>query len=168
MWSLLPSALSLGAVAAAALLLARKRPSPPPRIVQRRKAARALVVALLVQTLHFIEESASGFHHEFPATFGLPGMSFGAFAAFNLLCIGVWVAAIPGVRAGHSLAYFAAWFLALAGMLNGIAHPLLAVAADGYFPGLVSSPVIAAAGLWLWQRLRRATRPMRTPPAQMP
>ena len=53
----------------------------------------------------------------------------------------------------------AAWFLAIAGMFNGIAHPLLAVAAGGYFPGLASSPFIGAASVWLWFRLRSATRP---------
>ena len=41
------------------------------------------------------------------------------------------------------LAALAAWFLAIAGMFNGIAHPLLALASGGYFPGLVSSPFIA-------------------------
>ncbi|MCP5090226.1 MAG: hypothetical protein GY949_04810, partial [Gammaproteobacteria bacterium] len=58
-----------------------------------------------------------------------------------------------------SFAYFAAWFLAIAGMLNGVAHPLLAIAAGGYFPGLITSPFIGAAGVWLWLGLRKATRP---------
>jgi hypothetical protein len=40
--------------------------------------------------------------------------------------------------------------LALAGMINGIAHPLLAVAAEGYFPGLLSYPFIGAASIWLF------------------
>jgi len=43
-------------------------------------------------------------------------------------------------------------------MANAIAHPLLAVAAGGYFPGLVSSPFIGAAGVWLWVNLERSTR----------
>lgn len=166
--SLLPSALALAAVAAAALLLARSRPSPQPRVVQRRKAARALAVALLVHTVHFLEEASSGFHVQFPATFGLPEMPFAIFTVFNLALIVVWIASIPGVRAGRQGALFAAWFLAIAGMLNGIAHPLLALASDDYFPGLVSSLLLAAAGFWLWQRLRRATRPLRNPPAPPP
>jgi hypothetical protein len=67
------------------------------------------------------------------------------------------------VRSARAPALFAAWFLAIAGMVNGIAHPLLAVAAGGYFPGLISSPVIGSAGVWLWVRLRRATLPRTTP-----
>jgi len=46
--------------------------------------------------------------------------------------------------------------VALAGMLNAIAHPLLALAANCYFPGLVTSPFIGAAALWLWSKLQRA------------
>ena len=64
---------------------------------------------------------------------------------------------VPGVGAGRRLAFFAAWFLALAGLLNGVAHPAFAVGVGGYFPGLVTSPFIGAAGIWLWLRLRQTT-----------
>mgnify|MGYP001811772706 CR=1 FL=1 len=84
-------------------------------------------------------------------------MSLPVFLGFNLVWIAIWVASIPGLRSGSAGAFFAAWFLAIAGALNGIAHPLLAVAAGGYFPGLLSSPLIGAAGVWLWLRLRAAT-----------
>jgi len=50
-------------------------------------------------------------------------------------------------------------FLAPTAMLNAIAHPLMAVAVNGYFPGLISSPLIGLAGLWLWLKLRDAVRP---------
>ena len=85
-------------------------------------------------------------------------MPFAGFMAFNLVWLVLWLASIPGVYAGRTAAMFAAWFLALAGMLNGIAHPLLAAAAGGYFPGLVTSPFIGLSALLLWQRLRHATR----------
>lgn len=73
------------------------------------------------------------------------------------------MAALHLVQSRHSpsesvIERFAAWFLAIAGMINGIAHLLLAISADGYFPGLVNSPFIGIAGVWLWLRLRRATR----------
>ena len=42
-----------------------------------------------------------------------------------------------------------------------VGHPLLALAQGGYFPGLISSPFVAAACFWLWQRLRRATEQAR-------
>ena len=41
---------------------------------------------------------------------------------------------------------------------TGTGKTLLAIAAGGYFPGLVSSPFIGVAGVWLYLRLRGATR----------
>jgi len=38
-------------------------------------------------------------------------------------------------------------------MVNGIAHPLLAVDAAGYFPGLITAPMLGVAGAALWMRL---------------
>ena len=156
--SLLPSAFVLGLAALAALLLVLSRRSPPENVAERLAAARALAVAVGVQSVHFAEEVGTGFHERFPALLGLPAMPVSFFVAFNLTWIGIWVASVPGLRAARPAAFFAAWFLAIAGMLNGIAHPLLAVAADGYFPGLVSSPVIGVASARVWIRLRGATR----------
>ena len=157
MQSLLPSAVALGLVALAALALARSRPSAPDRVEERRQAARALAVALAVQAVHFTEELATGFPERLGALFALPPMPLWLFVAFNAAWLGAWAASVPGLRSARPAAFFAAWFLALAGMGNGVAHPLLAVAADGYFPGLLTSPAIAAAALWLWIRLRDAT-----------
>jgi hypothetical protein len=124
---------------------------------ERLAAARALAVATVVQGLHFAEEASTGFHERLGALLGLPGMSFSFFVVFNLAWLGIWVASVPGLRSARAAAFFAAWFLAIAGMFNGIAHPLLALAAGDYFPGLVSSPFIAGASAWLWLRLRAAT-----------
>lgn len=84
-------------------------------------------------------------------------MSFSFFVAFNVTWLVIWAVSVRVLRTGHRGAFFAAWFLAIAGMINGVAHPLLALAAGGYFPGLVSSPFVAAACLLLWLRLRAAT-----------
>jgi hypothetical protein len=80
------------------------------------------------------------------------------FLLFNLLWIGVWIASVPGLRSARSGAFFAAWFLAIAGIVNGIAHPLLALASGGYFPGLWTSPIIGGICVLLWLRLHKATR----------
>ena len=45
-----------------------------------------------------------------------------------------------------------AGFLAIGMVLNGIVHPLLSVRAGGYFPGLVTSPLVGAR-LWTSRRL---------------
>jgi hypothetical protein len=156
--SLLPSSLVLGLAAIAALLLALRRRSPPHDRAGRVAAARALALAVGVQGVHFCEEAATGFHERLGALLGLPGLPFAGFLVFNLAWLGIWIASVPGLRSAHRCAFFAAWFLAIAGMANGIAHPLLAVAAAGYFPGLISSPLIGVAAVRLWRALHRATR----------
>jgi hypothetical protein len=42
---------------------------------------------------------------------------------------------------------------------NGFGHIALASAADGYFPGLYTAPLLIAAGLWLIACLVRFERP---------
>ncbi len=152
--SLLPSAVILGLAALAAGWLAWRRVSADAEV--RRRASQALLVATLVQAVHFGEEAATGFDVRFPALLGLPPMPFAFFVGFNVAWLAAWLVAVPGVRGGRRLAYFAAWFLAIAGVLNGVGHPAFAVAVGGYFPGLVTSPCVAAAAAWLAIRLRRA------------
>jgi hypothetical protein len=159
MLSVLPSMFVLGLAALAALFLVVTRWSPPENSDERVATSHVLALCVLIQGLHFAEEAATGFHESLGSLLGLPGMPFSVFVIFNLMWLGIWVASIPGLRSARGVAFFAAWFLAIAGMVNGIAHPLLAVAAGRYFPGLVSSPVIGLASLWLWLQLRRATRP---------
>ena len=158
MLSVLPSLFILGLVALAALRLTQTRPSPPEHVNGRKSAVRALGFTVLIQAAHFSEEVMTGFHEQFPALLGLPAMPLSFFVTFNLLWLGIWIVSIPGLLAASPIAFFAAWFLAIAGMLNGIAHPLLALAANGYFPGLASSPYIGGAGIWLWLQLRKSTR----------
>jgi hypothetical protein len=157
--NLLPSIFVLGLAALAALHLALGRRSPPENMAERFAASRVLALATGLQAVHFAEEATTGFHERLGAVLGLPGIPFSGFVVFNLTWLGIWVASILGLRSGRAAAFFAAWFLAIAGMVNGIAHPLLAVAAGGYFPGVISSPLIGAASVWLWLRLRGATRP---------
>ncbi len=100
----------------------------------------------------------TGFPERLGALLGLPAMPMSFFLIFNLTWLAIWIVSVPALRAASRSAFFAAWFLAIAGIINAIAHPLLAVAAEGYFPGLVSSPFIGAAAAWLWLRLREATK----------
>ncbi len=159
MLNVLPSIIVLGLAGLAALVLALGRWSPPENVRQRRDAARVLPLSVGIQSIHFAEEAATGLHERLGALLGLPGIPLAFFVVFNLTWLGIWVASVPGLRSARAAAFFAAWFLAIAGMINLIAHPLLAIAAGGYFPGLVSSPFIGVASVWLWLRLRRATRP---------
>lgn len=157
MLSFLPSMIVLGMSMLVALFLALNRQSPPDNVAGRVAVSRALAVAVAIQSVHFAEEAATGFHERLGILLNLPGMPISSFVIFNLIWIGIWVASIPGLRSSHAAAFFAAWFLAIAGTINGIAHPLLAIAAGGYFPGLVSSPFVGVASIWLGLQLFRAT-----------
>ena len=158
MVSLLPSIIVLGLAALAAYSLTIRRISPATYSTARRSAAKALAIATAIQAVHFLEEAMNDFHLRLGAQFDLPAMPYGFFVAFNLAWIGIWIASIPGLQATRSWAFFAAWFLAIAGMLNGVLHPLLALSAGGYFPGLASSVFVAVASFVLWRRLYAATR----------
>jgi len=157
--SLLPSIFVLGLAALVSLILVQTRHSPPGKLAERTMAARALLIATGIQGVHFTEEVVTGFHESLPALFGLPAMSFSLFLAFNLVWLGIWFASVPALKSAYRFAFFAAWFLAIAGLVNGFAHPLLAIAANEYFPGLASSPFIFGASVWLWIKLRNASLP---------
>ena len=155
--SLLPSIVVLGSAALAAIVLSRIRPSPAENKSARAAAAYALAVATVIQAIHFSEEALTGFPQRLSELLGLPAMPMSFFLTFNLAWLAIWIASVPGLRSGQTLAFFSAWFLAIAGVINAIAHPLLAVTAGGYFPGLVTSPIIGVVAVMLWRRLREAT-----------
>jgi len=157
MLSLIPSIVALGLAAFAALLLALRHPSPTELSMERDTASRVLALATAIQCGHFAEEWATDFPARFPALFGLEPMPLSFFVVFNLTWIAFWIASVPLLRAARKPAFFAAWFLAIAGMLNGVAHPVMAAVSGGYFPGLISSPFIGLAGIYLWRRLDGAT-----------
>ena len=157
MWSVVPSVIILGLVAIAAVRLALIRTSPAEAQADRRDAATILAIATAIQSVHFVEEWTTGFHARFPALLGLDPMPLPFFVSFNLMWIAIWIISVPYLRLCRRAAFFAAWFLAMAGILNGVAHPMMALASGGYFPGLITSPFIGIAGVILLQRLQRAT-----------
>lgn len=162
MWSVVPSVVVLGLVAIVAARLAQSRSSPIDAAAERIAASTVLGISTAIQSTHFVEEWATGFHERFPALLGLDPMPLAFFVAFNLAWIAIWIVSIPFLRRGRKAAFFTAWFLAIAGILNGIAHPMMAMASGGYFPGLITSPFVGIAGVILWQRLQRATsKPVR-------
>jgi hypothetical protein len=149
----------LGAAAVAALVLTILRDPAHSEGPARERVVRLFLIGLALHCLHFAEEFATRFHERFPPLLGLRGWSPEFFIAFNLVWLAVWVLAALGLRAGYRPAFFPVWFFAIAAVANGIAHPLLAVVARGYFPGLVTSPLVGVAGIALWTRLLGLTRP---------
>jgi hypothetical protein len=76
------------------------------------------------------------------------------FAIANALLIvfGIWCWTFP-VRRGWPSARGVAWFWAALEIANGTIHSGLAVARAGYFPGVLTAPLLIATGAWLSKRL---------------
>lgn len=125
--------------------------------VGRERTARLFLIGLAAQCMHFMEEFVTRFQDRFPTLLGLSAWSQNFFVVFNLIWLSVWILSSIGLRRGYRLALFPVWFFAIGAIVNGIAHPMLAVVARGYFPGLVTSPIVGALGVMLWVRLQALT-----------
>lgn len=143
-------------VAAVALTVTRGAGEPDP--AARTRTAWIAAAALAVQSVHFAEELSAGFHYRFPELLGLHPWPVEFFASLNLFWIAVWALSLAGLRAGLHAALFPIWFLAVGGTVNGIAHPLLALTAGGYFPGPWTCPLSGLSGVLLLRQLRWLTR----------
>lgn len=157
--SFLWGTIAIDVLLAAALVLTLTRGPVPVEPGTRRRLTGLFVLAVAVQGVHFAEEWATGFHQRFPVLLGLPPWSVELWAGFNLAWFGIWGVSLAGLHLGWRPVLVPVWFLALACGLNCAAHPLLALAAGGYFPGLWSSPICGLVGVPLLARLARATRP---------
>ena len=144
---------------AAALLLTLCRPLLRPDPAARGRVIRLLALGIAVQGLHFAEELITKFYVEFPQFLGLSTWTSEFFVVFNLVWLAIWVLSAIALRAGMGIALFPIWFFAIAMTANGIAHPILALGARAYFPGLVTSPAVGIVGVLLWARLLAATQP---------
>jgi hypothetical protein len=105
-----------------------------------------------IQSLHFVEEWLTGFGARFPLLLGLNPWPEAFFVSFNLIWLVVWVVALLTVGRFRG-ALFPLWFLAIAAIANGLAHPLAALGTRGYFPGLVTAPLLGVTGVLLFARL---------------
>jgi hypothetical protein len=118
-----------------------------------RPTVRLAVIAVVLQAAHFMEEFTTGFHERFPELLAIAPWSMQFFVSFNLFWLAIWTLSIWGLASHRRAALFPLWFLAIGGFANGIAHPLLSAGAGGYFPGLLTSPLVGAIGFLLLQRL---------------
>lgn len=155
--SILLGTAGLSAAALVALALTIVRRPRDGDLVNRERTERLFLAGLAAQCLHFMEEAITRFPDRFPVLFGLPAWSENFFVAFNLLWLSVWILSSLGLRMGYRAALFPIWFFAIASIANGVAHPILAVAVRGYFPGLITSPLVGAIGVLIWMRLKALT-----------
>ena len=157
MLSYLPSIIILGIALITAFNYTKKRYPHLESQSERNSAANVLSITVVLQCIHFIEETITGFNVRLGQLLNIPGMSFTFFVMFNVVWIGIWIVSIFGLRSGNAFAFFAAWFLSIAGVFNGLLHPLLSIISGSYFPGTISSPFVAAASIWLWKKLNNVT-----------
>jgi Protein of unknown function with HXXEE motif len=141
-----------------ALLLTILRKPVDGDLAGRERTVRVFLIGLAAQCLPFMEEFVTRFQDRFPALLGLPAWSETFFVVFNLIWLSIWTLSAIGLQRGYRFAMFPVWFFAIAAIANGIAHPVLTVVARGYFPGLISSPILGVLGVLLWLRLRALTR----------
>jgi uncharacterized protein with HXXEE motif len=114
---------------------------------------RLAALAILLQAAHFAEELATHFDQRFPELLRLMPWPHLFFVAFNVFWLMMWTLSMWGLSAGRRLALFPLWFLGLAGVANGIAHPFFAALTGGYFPGLLTAPFVGVVGFLLVRRL---------------
>ncbi len=150
------SALSLVLAVAAVLTALRWRWTADSGL--RNRILEIFQLGIALQCLHFLEEYLTGFHLRFPKVLGLPSWSAEFFVTFNVVWLAIWILAAWALRQGSKVGLLPAWFFALGMAGNGVVHPLLALRAGGYFPGLASSPIVGLLGLVLLRGLFRATK----------
>jgi hypothetical protein len=116
----------------------------------------AFAIAVVIQSVHLVEEYRTGFLRVFPRVVGSADWSAEQFLWFNAVCLIAFVLAGICIARGFRPAYVVAVFLALGGgIANGTGHLALAIRARGYFPGLYSAPLVLLAGTLLAVRLFR-------------
>lgn len=157
--SVLVGAAGVWAALLAAVFIATTRRSRPDTL---KAAATLMLLVLALQTAHFIEEFSTGFHRQFFPLLGQAAWPDTLFIAFNVVWIIAWSVAAAAAFLGRwpwlSGALF--WFLGLAAVFNGVAHPVLALLNSGYFPGLATAPLLGIAGFLLLRRLGAEAAPL--------
>ncbi|MCP5056191.1 MAG: HXXEE domain-containing protein [bacterium] len=107
----------------------------------------AFLVLVLLQALHSVEEYAFEFYEVFPPARILdgmwPGIAHPGFIVFNtmLVLFGLWCF-FCRVAPGEATARRWAWIWVAIELYNGVAHPVWAVVARDYNPGLATAPLL--------------------------
>lgn len=123
--------------------------------------------AIAAYAIHRTDEELSGF---VPAMEELTGRSAADVTSPVSIALVVlsamWVLSVLLMRHDHAIGHYGAWALFAGFGVIELAHfvfPLLTPEPYGYFPGMVTAPLISAVGWWGLWRLWRAERPVRSP-----
>jgi uncharacterized protein with HXXEE motif len=120
---------------------------------------------ILAQGAHSVEEYVTRLYEVFaPARFVSSLVSHDLAVGFvvvnaALVTFGLWCWAFP-VRSGWHAARGLVWFWTILELGNGIGHSALALSRGGYFPGVVTAPLLLLFAGWLAVlQTRHAGRP---------
>ena len=120
----------------------------------KRRGQLVFLFLILTQAAHSIEEYVTRLYEVFsPARFVSSLISHDlalGFLVFNaaLVTFGMWCWAGP-VRSGWHAARGLVWFWVILELGNGIGHSVLALSRGGYFPGVVTAPLLLLFAGWL-------------------
>jgi hypothetical protein len=118
-----------------------------------RKLPHAFLALILAQALHSIEEHVTRLYEVFaPARLVSSLISDDLSVGFLignalLVAFGLWCWVFP-VRLRWRAAWGVAWFWSILELGNGITHSLLALASGGYFPGVLTAPLLLLFASW--------------------
>ncbi len=114
----------------------------------------AFLLLVLAQAAHSIEEYATGLYGVFaPARLASSLVSDDLPTGFLILNaalvgLGLWCYAAP-VRRSWPSARAWAWLWVAIELGNGVGHPAIAWSRGGYFPGVITAPLLLALAVWL-------------------
>lgn len=127
---------------------------------------RVFLLLILAQAAHSIEECVTKLYAVFPpARFvaslvsANPGLGF-AIANVLLVAFGLWCWIFP-VRKSWHVGPALIWFWTILELANGISHSIFALLRGGYFPGVITAPLLLFFASWL---VLLQTRQVRTAP----
>ena len=120
----------------------------------------AFLFLILAQGAHSIEEYVTKLYDVFPparfvSSLVSNDLAFG-FVVINtaLVAFGLWCWAVP-VRSGWHSTRVLVWFWTMLELANGIGHLALALSRRGYFPGVMTAPLLLLLAGYLAVLVRR-------------
>jgi hypothetical protein len=119
-----------------------------------RKGQLVFLFLILAQGAHSIEEYVTKLYEVFaPARFVSSLVSNDLALGFlvvngALVTFGLWCWAVP-VRSGWHAARGLVWFWVILELGNGIGHSALALSRGGYFPGVMTAPLLLLFAAWM-------------------
>lgn len=112
--------------------------------------------AILAYIIHRIDEGVSDFVPAMEELTGRQAADVASPTSITLVVLSLgWMLSPLLIRIGHPLGYFGAWSLFATFALVEPWHflfPILSPEPYGYFPGMITAPIIIVAGTWgLWR-----------------